>query len=83
MTDNELIEQAAFLPLTYCDNFGGFRKVNGLIRLVGFVFQGGVTLNLACSVGGAEVGHRETARILHEVESVKSLHFWRGHEMAH
>lgn len=64
MKDDDLIEQAMNLPLIYCDNFGAFREINGLLRCVGYVIQGGATLNLACSLSGAEHTQQETHRIL-------------------
>jgi hypothetical protein len=82
MTDQELIEQAQSLPLIYCDGFGAYRKVNGILRCVGYILQGGATLNLAISLIGADAAQVETQRALHE-EPVKSILIWDERARAH
>ena len=85
MTDDELIEQAQSLPLIYCDGFGAYRKVNGLLRCVGFVIQGGAVLNLGVSLIGADQAQLETQRTLRmEEQPTKGLVIWqRGEDRAH
>lgn len=82
MTDEELIEQAVGLPLIYCDGFGAYRKVNGILRCVGFIIQGGPVLNLAVSLVGADAAQVDTKRTLRE-EPTKCLSIWSGHALAH
>lgn len=82
MTDEELIEQAQGLPLIYCDGFGAYRKVNGILRCVGFILQGGPVLNLAVSLAGADAAQVDTKRTLRE-EPTKCLSIWSGHALAH
>lgn len=82
MTDEELIEQAQGLPLIYCDGFGAYRKVNGILRCVGFIIQGGPVLNLAVSLVGADAAQADTKRTLRE-EPTKCLSIWSGHALAH
>ncbi len=85
MTDDELIEQAQSLPLIYCDGFGAFRKINGLLRCVGFIIQGGAVLNLGVSLIGADQAQLDTQRTLRrEEQPTKELVIWhRGEELAH
>ena len=83
MRDEELIEQAQSLPLVYCDGFGAYRKINGVLRCVGFIIQGGAALNLAVSLVGADQAQAETARVLKATDPVKCLEIWSGHERAH
>lgn len=83
MTDEELIEQAQGLPLIYCDGFGAYRKVNGILRCVGFILQGGAVLNLGCSLVGADAAQIETQRTLHEQEPTKSIAIWDDRARAH
>lgn len=83
MTDEELIEQAQSLPLLYCDGFGAYRKVNGILRCVGFILQGGAVLNLGVSLIGADAAQCDTQRTLHEERPTKSLSIWSDHKMAH
>lgn len=82
MTDEELIEQAQGLPLIYCDGFGAYRKVNGILRCVGFIIQGGAVLNLGVSIIGADAAQIETQRTLHE-EPTKSIVIWDERARAH
>ncbi len=85
MKDDELIEQAQSLPLIYCDGFGAYRKVNGLLRCVGFIIQGGAVLNLGVSLIGADQAQLETQRTLRgDEQPTKELVIWhRGEELAH
>lgn len=83
MTDEELIEQAQSLPLVYCDGFGAFRKVNGILRCVGFVLQGGAVVNLGVSLIGADAAQMETQRTLHGQEPAKCIAVWDDRARAH
>lgn len=82
MRDEELLEQAQSLQLIYCDGFGAFRKVNGLLRCVGFVIQGGAMLNLAVSLSGADQAQVETRRALSESD-LKISTPWNERELTH
>ncbi len=82
MTDEELIEQAQSLPLIYVDGFGAYRKMNGVLRCVGFVLQGGATLNLAVSLLGADDAQLRTARTLHD-EQPKAITVWNERLLSH
>ena len=77
MKDEELIEQAQGLPLVYCDGFGAYRKVNGVLRCIGFIIQGGAVLNLAVSLVGADAAQLETQRTLQE-RPTKGIAIWDG-----
>lgn len=84
MTDEELIEQAQCLPLVYVDGFGAYRKVNGVLRCIGYILQGGATLNLAVSLIGADAAQLETQRALRDQEkAVKSITIWDERARAH
>lgn len=64
MNDEELLLQAATMPTVYLDGFGAFRKINGVLRCVGFVIESGAQLNLVVSLTGAEAGIIEARRTL-------------------
>lgn len=82
MQDEELLEQAQGLPLVYCDGFGAYRKVNGVLRCIGYILQGGAVLNLACSIVGADAAQADTKRTLRE-EPVKGINIWNERALAH
>lgn len=82
MNDQELIEQASGLRPTYCDGFGGYRKINGVLRCVGFVLDGGATLNLIVSLVGADQAQIDTHRILREAPT-QGIAIWAGCDLAH
>jgi hypothetical protein len=82
-SDEDLIEQAMNMPLTYCDGFGAYRKVNGVLRTIGFVLQGGANLNLACSLVGADDAQAATAKALRLKEPAKGITIWNGTNLAH
>lgn len=82
MTDEELIEQSSTLPPVYVDGFGAYRKVNGVLRCVGFIFEGGAQLNLVVSLAGADVAQAETRRVLREKQG-RTLNVWSGSRLAH
>lgn len=81
MNDKELIMQSALIPPVYVDGFGAFRIVNGILRTVGFVYDGGAQLNLYCSIPGAEDAQIATKRILSE-HPANSIHLWGGMALA-
>jgi hypothetical protein len=66
MNDEELLLQAASVSTMYFDGFGAFRKINGVLRCVGYTIGSGAQLNLIVSLTGAEVGIAEARRILDE-----------------
>jgi len=82
MNEEELLRQAANAPTMYFDGFGAYRKINGVIRSVGFIIGSGAQLNLVVSLVGAEVANRESRRVLDE-DPVKGLQIWRGAALAH
>ena len=82
MTDDDLLAQASMLRPVYVDGFGAYRVVNGVLRCVGYLLQGGAELNLICSLSGAEQAQKDTYRVLRE-DPVKGLAIWRGHTLAH
>ncbi len=82
MEDEELLLQAANCPTFYLDGFGSFRKINGVLRCVGYVIGNGAQLNLVVSLTGAEAGIVEARRTLDE-PGVKGLRIWNGVAMAH
>ncbi|MCK1322116.1 hypothetical protein IVA94_14690 [Bradyrhizobium sp. 156] len=66
ITDEELLMQAAAMPTVYVDGFGAFRKINGVLRCVGYVLGSGAQLNLIVSLTGAETSTIEAKRVLEE-----------------
>lgn len=66
MTDEELLLEAATMQTVYVDGFGAFRKINGVLRCVGYVIGSGAQLNLVVSLSGAEAGCIEAQRVLNE-----------------
>jgi hypothetical protein len=66
MNDEELLLQAAGLPTVYFDGFGAFRKINGVLRCVGFITDSGAQMNLIVSLLGAEASIVEAKRVLDE-----------------
>jgi hypothetical protein len=82
MEDEELLLQAANCPTSYFDGFGGYRKINGVLRCVGFILGSGAQLNLIVSLSGAEMANRRTREMLDE-KPTKGLHIWGGTALAH
>lgn len=66
MNDEELLSQAAGMPTIYVDGFGAFRKLNGVLRCVGFVVGSGAQINLIVSLTGAEAGIADARTALDE-----------------
>jgi hypothetical protein len=69
MNDEELLEQAAGVGTMYFDGFGAFRKINGVLRCVGFTIGSGAQLNLIISLSGAEIGIIDAKHALDEKPS--------------
>jgi hypothetical protein len=82
MNDQELLLQSVGLPPVYVDGFGAFRLVNGILRTVGFIHEGGAQLNLFCSIVGADHAQAETRRVLSEPPT-RGFHIWSGTALAH
>lgn len=82
MTDEELMEQAPGLPVLYFDGYGAYRKVNGVLRCVGWTIGLGAQYNLVTSMAGAEQGNRAVRRVLDE-KPAGCLHIWSGTALAH
>lgn len=82
MTDEELLSQSANVATMYFDGFGNYRKINGVLRCIGFIIGTGAQLNLVVSLPGAEMAQRETRRVLDET-AVKGITIWSGTALAH
>lgn len=82
MCDEELLRQAANCPTMYFDGFGGYRKINGVMRCIGYILGSGAQLNLVVSLNGADLAQRATREILDE-KATKGLHIWGGTALAH
>jgi hypothetical protein len=82
MTDEELLRQATGAPTIYVDGFGGYRKINGVLRCIGYVIGSGAQLNLIMSLAGAESTNRMTRQALDE-KATKGIHIWEGAQLAH
>jgi hypothetical protein len=83
MTDEDLIEQARNLPPMYVDAFGAYRQINGVLRCVGYLIEGGAQLNLVVSLTGAEQAQVDTLRTLREKPAMDTYKIWRGVALAH
>ncbi|MCK1278249.1 hypothetical protein IVB46_23805 [Bradyrhizobium sp. 61] len=66
MNDEELLVQATGMQTVYVDGFGAFRKINGVLRCIGFTIDGGAQMNLIISLVGAEAGIADARRTLDE-----------------
>lgn len=82
MTDEDLLAQAPALPVLYFDGFGAYRKVNGLLRCVGYTLELGAQYNLMTSLAGAEEGNRMVRRVLDDPPT-KAMKIWSGTALAH
>lgn len=82
MTDEELMEQAPGLPVLYFDGYGAYRKVNGVLRCVGWTIGLGAQYNLVTSLAGAEQGNRIVRHVLDE-KPAKGIAIWNGTSLAH
>jgi hypothetical protein len=81
MDDQELLIEAAGLPTMYFDGFGGFRKINGVLRCVGFIIDSGAQMNFIVSLAGAEASIVDAKRALEEKLQPLAAQVWRGCEL--
>jgi hypothetical protein len=82
MTDEDLMAQSAGLVPVYVDGFGAFRKINGVLRCVGWVIESGAQLNLIVSLAGADQGNRAARTVLDQA-ATHSIKIWNGSALAH
>jgi hypothetical protein len=82
MTDEELMEQAPSLPVLYFDGYGAYRKLNGVLRCVGYTLGLGAQYNLITSLAGAEQAILDARRVLDE-KPVQTIGVWSGSTLAH
>ncbi len=82
MTDEELLLQATVLPPIYVDGFGAFRKVNGVLRYVGWVIDTGAQVNLIVSLVGAEQANHAARQALNG-KATACMHIWNGVSLHH
>jgi hypothetical protein len=82
MNDEELLVEAAGLPTMYFDGFGAFRKINGVLRCVGFIVDSGAQMNFVVSLAGAEASLIEARRVLDE-KSIKGSAVPKRLRLAH
>jgi hypothetical protein len=54
MTDQDLMDQAPAISVVYFDGLGAFRKINGVLRCVGYTIELGAQMNVLISLAGAE-----------------------------
>jgi hypothetical protein len=73
MTDEELLFQATSVKTVYLDGLGAFRKINGVMRCVGYILGSGAQINLIISMAGAEAANAEARRILEEPAKSTSI----------
>ena len=82
MSDEELLLQSSALPPVYVDGFGAFRKINGVLRCVGWVIDAGAQLNLIVSIVGAEESNRAARHVL-DGKASACTHIWNGMSLRH
>jgi hypothetical protein len=82
MTDEDLLAQAPGVQTMYFDGFGAYRKINGVLRCIGYVMEGGAQLNLVVSLCGADAANAETRRVL-DSKASKGIAIWTGTSLAH
>jgi hypothetical protein len=82
MNDQELLLQGASAPTIYFDGFGAYRKINGVMRCIGWTYGLGAQYNLIVSLAGAERSNRDHRRAL-DGEAATSLAVWSGSALAH
>lgn len=82
MTDQELLEQAPNLPVLYFDGYGAYRKINGVMRCVGWINGLGAQYNLITSLAGAEESNRAHRRVLDQ-QAAAAIKIWSGAGLAH
>ena len=82
MPDEELIAQAVSLTPIYVDGFGAFRKVNGVLRCIGYVLDSGAQLNLIVSLVGADAATLESRRVL-DAKEAPAIKTWAPAQLTH
>lgn len=82
MTDEELTGQGAHVPTMYFDGFGAYRKVNGVLRCIGFVLGAGAQLNLVVSLAGAAEANLQTRHALDD-RPTRNLTMWESENRHH
>lgn len=82
MSDEELLLQSKNAPTMYFDGFGSYRRINGVLRCIGYIIGSGAQLNLVVSLAGAEAANKETRRALDE-KATLGIHIWNGTGLAH
>lgn len=84
ITDDELLQQAAHCPTMYFDGFGAYRRINGVLRCVGYIFGAGAQLNLVVSLVGADSAQQATKRLLEDRPSESAVAaIWSGNDVSH
>ncbi len=82
MTDEELLAQAVGLTPIYVDGFGAIRKVNGVLRYVGWVIDTGAQVNLIVSLVGADQANRSARHVL-DGQPTACVNVWNGVSLHH
>jgi hypothetical protein len=82
MRDEDLMEQAPSLPVLYFDGYGAYRKLNGVLRCVGYTLDLGAQYNLITSLAGADQAIRAT-RFALDAKPPKTIESWNGSALAH
>lgn len=77
MTDEELLAQAPSLPVLYFDGYGAYRKMNGVLRCVGYTLGLGAQYNIITSIAGADMANRDTRRAL-DAKPAHAITIWTG-----
>lgn len=87
--DDIAIEEPHSVREYYCDGFGTFRKINGVLRCTGYVIEtaphGSIriaTVKLIISLAGANQAQMEARRVLDETPT-KGIHIWQGDKVSH
>lgn len=82
MSDEDLLAQAPGVQTMYFDGFGAYRKVNGVLRCIGYVMEGGAQLNLIVSLAGADAANAATRRAL-DGKPTNCISIWHGSSLPH
>jgi len=82
MTDQELLDAAPGLPVLYFDGYGAYRKINGILRCVGYTLGVGPQYNLVTSLAGADATNKIVRQILDEAP-VRPIKVWNGSRLPH
>jgi hypothetical protein len=83
VSEEDLLLQAPTLPVLYFDGFGAFRKMNGLLRCVGFTLELGAQYNVLISLTGADVANRATRAVLDQKPVAPAITMWNGISLPH